>query len=198
MIDHLFGSKTRVNILRTFFRQPDKSFFVRELTRLLDVQLNAVRRELELLVKICLVKEIVKNDNTHSSEPGVGLRKYYMLDISSPIYPELQALMMKSQTVDENELMKELIENGGDFSLFLYSGRFTGDKKSPTDILLVGNLKERTIARIVSEYEKKSGFPVRYTTFTDNEFKERRQMMDKFLYSIFEGECVKMVNKLNV
>jgi hypothetical protein len=198
MIEQLFGSKTRANLLRTFFRQPEKSFFVRELSRVLEVQLNAVRRELELLVKLGLVKEMIKKEGVRSSEPGVGLRKYYALNPASTIYFELQALMTKGQVADEKELVKEIIDNGGEFSLFILTGRFTADKKAPVDMLLVGNLKERTVARLIAEYEKKTGFPIRFTTLTDGEFAERRQMMDKFLYSIFESECTKVVNKLNV
>ena len=33
---------------------------------------------------------------------------------------------------------------------------------------------------------------------TDQEFKDRRHVMDKFLYSLFEADNLKVINKLNV
>ena len=46
MIDALFGSKTRVKLLHLFLNNPGKSFYVREITRLIGEQINSVRREL--------------------------------------------------------------------------------------------------------------------------------------------------------
>jgi hypothetical protein len=45
MIEQLFGSKTRVKLLKLFFSNPNRSFYVREITRTIDEQINSVRRE---------------------------------------------------------------------------------------------------------------------------------------------------------
>ena len=59
MIDSLFGSKTRVKLLHLFLNNPEKSFYVREITRLIDEQINSVRRELANMVSV----GIVQSDN---------------------------------------------------------------------------------------------------------------------------------------
>lgn len=46
MVDQLFGSKTRVKLVRFFLDNQGQEFYVRELTRLLDEQINSIRREL--------------------------------------------------------------------------------------------------------------------------------------------------------
>ena len=56
MLEHIFGSKTRVNLLSTFYNNPDKQFFVRELTRIVKGQINSIRRELTNLKKIGLIE----------------------------------------------------------------------------------------------------------------------------------------------
>ena len=56
MLKTLFTSNARVKILKQFFLHPNEQFFVRELTRILDEQVNAVRRELDSLKKIGLLK----------------------------------------------------------------------------------------------------------------------------------------------
>src|SRR3989338_3567335 len=205
MIEHLFGSKTRAHLLRTFFRQPERAFYVRELTRLLDVQINAIRRELELLVGLGLIKEADGGQESFSGEEddaskeiGYGLRKYYILDQDAVLFAELRALLVKARLLDEQELTRELAGKGGSVDLLLLTGCFTADKRAPSDILLVGRLKERAIAGMMKKYERKFGFPIRYTTMSKKEFFERRQMMDGFLFSMFEADHVKVVNELGV
>ncbi len=188
MLEHLFGSKTRLKLLRTFFRDPAQSYYVRELTRLLDVQINAIRRELELLQMAGLVLEAEEKE----------MKKYYRLNTNSILYPELQALLLKAQVLGEQQFAKEVQEKVGKLSLFVLTGRFVNEKRSPSDLLLVGDVKEAAVERLVQKYEKEFGFEIRYTTMAEKEFVERRHIMDKFLYSLFEGEHLKVVNKLGV
>src|SRR5690606_39962734 len=55
MIDALFGSKTRVKLLNLFLSNPGKSFYVREITRLIDEQINSVRRELSNMLEVGVI-----------------------------------------------------------------------------------------------------------------------------------------------
>src|SRR6476660_2368986 len=55
MIEQLFGSKTRVKLLQLFYSNPNRSFFVREITRKIDEQINSVRRELSNLLSIGII-----------------------------------------------------------------------------------------------------------------------------------------------
>ncbi|EKD67137.1 MAG: hypothetical protein ACD_48C00582G0001, partial [uncultured bacterium] len=41
------------------------------------------------------------------------------------------------------------------------------------------------------------GFPIRYTILTEDELYERRHMMDKFIYSIFEAKHMRVVDELD-
>ncbi len=60
MIEQLFGSKTRVKLLQLFYKNPKRSFYVREITRKIDEQINSVRRELANLLSI----GIITSDNS--------------------------------------------------------------------------------------------------------------------------------------
>ena len=62
MIDALFGSKTRVKLLHLFLNNPNRAFYVREITRKIDEQINSVRRELSNLLSI----GIITSDNTNN------------------------------------------------------------------------------------------------------------------------------------
>jgi len=195
MLEQLFGSKTRFRILRAFFAHPERSYYVRELSRAIDTQLNAVRRELDLLINVGLLKE---GEGKDDYSQGASLRKYYVLDPQSLIYPEMQALISKLQILGQQELINEIKERGGNVKLLVITGQFTNDKEAPSDLLIVGKLKERAIAGLIARFEKDLGCEIRYTLMTEAEFKERRQMMDKFIFALFESNNVKVVNELKV
>jgi len=204
MLEHLFGSKTRLKLLKVFFRDPVKSYYVRELTRLLDAQINAVRRELGALLAAGLVREMegVGKSEVGAGSPrlqaGASLRKYYALNPESILYPELQALLIKAQALGEAQFADEIKAKGGDVRLLLLSGRFTGDRRALTDMLVVGRLNEAAVGRLVKKYEQEFGGDINYTLMTVTEFEDRRQVMDRFLFSLFEAKHLKVVDKLNV
>jgi DNA-binding transcriptional ArsR family regulator len=199
MLEHLFGSKTRLKLLKAFFREPDRSYYVRELTRLLDAQINAIRRELELLIAAGIVVELDSDfpkQVVDSSEAGSSLRKYYRLNKESILYSELQALLLKAQVIGEEQFFHDIQEKGGELKLLLLSGRFSGDKRSPTDLLIVGKIHERPLERLIASYEKEYGTEIRYTVMTEQEFYDRRHIMDKFIFSVFEAKHIIIVNDL--
>ncbi len=195
MLEQLFGSKTRVKLLKVFFYSPKKAFFVRELARQIDTQINAIRRELKILLEINLILEIdkVPEDN---KKAGATLRKYYKLNTGSLMYPEMHSLLMKDQVLGEQMFIEQIKEKGGQFELFILTGRFVGVDDAPSDMLMVGDLKERNIAKLIMQYEKEMGAEIRYTIMSKKEFKDRQNMMDKFLFSLFEGKNIRVVDKL--
>ncbi len=197
MLEHLFGSKTRVKLLRTFFLQPEKTYFVRELTRLLDVQINAVRRELELLITMGLIKETEAGPNKKQTT-GANLRKYYAIDINNPLYPELHALVTKSQMFGEEKFIDQLKNKAGDLKLLVLTGRFVRDAEAASDILLVGAINTHAVDKVIAEYEKEMQIPVRYTIMSESEFLDRRHVMDKFIFSLFGSNAMKVVNELDI
>lgn len=196
MLEHLFGSKTRLKLLKTFFGEVERSFYVRELTRILDVQINAVRRELKLLIQADIVREVEAPSDLKKSKAGATLRKYYIINPQSILYPELQALLIKGQAMGERKFIEELKSKGGNISLLLLTGKFTNDNDAPSDMLIVGALKERNIEKVIAGYEKEYNTEVRYTTMTEQEFFDRQHVMDKFLFSMFDGEYMLIVDNM--
>lgn len=80
----LFSSQARIKLLTAFLLHPEQEYFIRELTRLLDEQINSIRRELENLRKIGLVKARHKNR-----------KKYYHIDTEFIFYNELRSMFLK-------------------------------------------------------------------------------------------------------
>lgn len=197
MLEHIFGSKTRVKLLNIFFSSPERSFYVRELARAAETQLNAVRREIANLLLVGVIVPVPPGE-TVSDDFGTERSKYYKLDASSLIFPELKALLLKAKMLEEQEFIEEMKRKAGDVSFFLLTGVFTDAKDVGTDILLVGTVKPVVVAKIVKEFEKVMGSPLRYTVMESKEFVERREIGDKFLYNIFEAKHMVVVNKFAI
>lgn len=194
MIEQLFGSKTRYRLLELFFQDSQKPMYMREIARLLDTQLNAVRRELENLADMGLVKEVkINNDD---KPPSFGRQKYYMIQSDHLLFFELKSLLLKSQILKEREMVEKLKEKGGDLKLLILTGDFTDAKDAPTDILMVGEIKPVSLNKVIKEFEEKVRRPIRYTVMSEKEFRERKHIGDKFLYSIFESKHLPVLDEL--
>ena len=85
MIENLFGSKTRYKLLQLFLSNPNRSFYVREITRKIDEQINSVRRELANLLSI----GVIKSDSSSN-------RLYYEVNQDFAKYQELANLFSSS------------------------------------------------------------------------------------------------------
>src|SRR6185295_8438275 len=65
MFEQLFGSKTRVKLLQLFYTNPNRAFYVREITRKVDEQINSVRRELSNLLSIGIITSEANNNRLY-------------------------------------------------------------------------------------------------------------------------------------
>jgi hypothetical protein len=193
MLDKLFGSKTRVLLLRLFLNNPDKNFYVRELARNLDSHLNSIRRELDNLEEIGL---LISGDKPEAEEGenDATNRKYYRLNRVFPLVNDLQSLFIKSHMALENTLADKVAKLG-DVDLFLLTGVFTGRQESPCDILIVGTIPKPKIQRLIVKFEKEMSRSLNYTIMPAKEFHYRRSVADKFLLDILENKNLIFINR---
>ncbi|MEK7211641.1 MAG: hypothetical protein AAB731_03335 [Patescibacteria group bacterium] len=185
-LEQLFGSKSRAKLLRLFLANDgeDGRFYVRELARKLGLQLNSVRRELFNLESIgMLISEGISGEK----------RKFYRLNKDFVLYKELKMLFSKSEFFTENKFIKEIKESGK-INLLILTGGFVGVKDFPTDLLIVGKINRKILAKKISDFEKELGRGINYTFFSPQEYKYRKDLTDKFLYGILEGKKIMLIN----
>ncbi|MFA6132193.1 MAG: hypothetical protein WC702_04020 [Patescibacteria group bacterium] len=195
-IEQLFGSKTRARLLGLFLENPEQSYFVRELTRKISAQLNSVRRELQNLIEIGLV---IENHGAVAGRAKVlsERKKFYTANTNFLLFHDLRNLFRKIQILLKQNLVQE-IKTRGDVDLLIFTGRFVDNTNVQTDILIVGSIDQKTLQKVVSEFEAELGYEINYTLMPREEFNYRRQITDRFLFAILEGEKVVMVDKLHV
>ncbi|HQA64171.1 MAG TPA: hypothetical protein PK085_03665 [bacterium] len=188
MLERLFGSKTRVLLLRLFLNNPDDYFFVRELSRRLGAHLNSVRRELENLETIGIITSHTKKDLEKEVEKKLkDNKKYYKLNNNFVFVEELRALLIKAQLILEQSLIKK-VEALGSISFFLLSGVFVGRTDAPADLLIVGRVKRNRLLKLIKIFERELGQEIRYSVLTAKDFQYRRDVTDRFLYDLLDGK----------
>ncbi|MEK7183749.1 MAG: helix-turn-helix domain-containing protein [Patescibacteria group bacterium] len=207
-IEQLFGSRTRARLLGLFLENSERSFFVRELARRIDAQLNSVRRELKNLVDIGIVLEVDGEMTAPSNSPVAGgegegeedgskidNKRFYQANSDFPIFDDLRGVMKKVAVLMNHTLTQELAKHGK-LDLLVLTGSFTDVPSIPTDILVVGELKEEGIQRSIAEFEKEIGREVNYTYMPREEFEYRRDVGDRFLASILQGKRVVLTDSI--
>jgi len=195
MLEHLFGSKTRVRLLRLFLHHPEEAFFVRELARKTHFQMNAVRRELDNLVKFGALVESKQTGEKKEKGPS-SQRRYYRLNTDFVLYSELRALILKSQILLEQNFVKR-VQDMGAVKYLALTGRFVDMPELSTDLLVIGKVNRDRLERLIQDFERELGASVRFTVLTGSEFQYRKQVGDKFIYSILESKKVVVVDELD-
>lgn len=189
MIEQLFGSKTRVKLLQLFYSNPNRSFYVREITRKIDEQINSVRRELSNLLSI----GIISSDNNNN-------RLYYEVNQSYEYFQPLAAIFgnaTKTATakVPTGNAQAQDIKSLGNVELALYTGQFTRDETSGIDILIVGDINQTKLSKFIAQLEAQEGKELRFTVMAAGEFKYRRQVKDRFLSLVLSSKHQVLIDK---
>lgn len=183
-IEALFGSKTRVKLLNLFLNNPEKTFYVREITRLIDEQVNSVRRELKNLEDIKAVNSATEDRKLFY---GINQRfKYYI---------PLRAIFAGID-VDEESIIKEK-EQGWrydtsdidkDLGILIISGVLVKGSESNIDMILVGNNSKNQLSDWAKNIEKQEGRDLNYVILSMEEFYYRYTSSDVFINGIFQNE----------
>lgn len=188
MIDKLFGSKTRVKLLHLFMNHPGQSFYVREITRLIDEQINSVRRELSNMLEV----GVITSDNADN-------KLYYQVNQRYEFYTALRAIFAAEPiaaaqpvvTVNAdgvNEKYSGLISELPGLRVAVLSGVLVKGSSSSVDVLLVGSVPAAKVKAAISNIEKLEGREINYTVIPYEEFYYRLSVRDRFVTQILASK----------
>jgi DNA-binding transcriptional ArsR family regulator len=180
MLKELFISKVRVAIIKLFLAKPSDSFHVREISRRVGAEINAVRRELNRLEKIRFLK---KNPR--------GNRLYYSVRPDFVLLDELYGMVAKDVGLGRDILNEK--EELGKISFAVLAKPFVKgrvSKPSEVDLLLVGKVDAGKLERIIRREQERIGREINYTVLTPEEFGFRQRRKDTFLLSVLQQSWV--------
>ena len=129
-ISNALFSKVQQRVLALIFGQPDRSFYTSEIMRSVQSGTGAVERELSRLQRSGLV-----------SVERIGNQKHYRANQQSPIFAELQSLVIK--TVALTEPLRKSLEPCADKikTAFVYGSVAKGvdTARSDIDLMVIGD-----------------------------------------------------------
>ena len=129
-IPNALFSKVQQRVLALIFGHPERSFYTSEIVRNIHSGTGAVERELSRLQRSGLV-----------SVERIGNQKHYRANRRSPIFEELQSLVLK--TVALTEPLKKSLEPYSDKikTAFVFGSvaRGTDTAQSDIDLMVIGN-----------------------------------------------------------
>lgn len=193
MIDALFGSKTRVKLLHLFLNNPGKSFYVREITRMIDEQINSVRRELSNMLAVGIITSDTADNKLYYE---INQRYEYYVPFRSifadePIQP---AVATKSGSHSWRSLLTGL----PGIRLGLIAGVLVKDSASTVDVLLVGDIPATKLKNVMKQIEKSESRALNYSVMTYDEFYYRLSVRDKFITEITSSRYEVLVDSENI
>lgn len=185
MIDALFGSKTRVKLLHLFMNNTGQSFYVREITRKIDEQINSVRRELANMLNI----GVITSDN-------VDNKLYYQVNQRYEYFIPLKAIFSDDKSNLQNSIVtndkksddyKTKLQSINGVRIAIFSGILISNSAAPIDILLAGDISQSNIKWLISEIERNEGREICYSVISYDEFYYRLSIRDKFITEILNN-----------
>lgn len=186
-IEKLFGSKTRAKLLALFFQNPDKSYYVREITRVIEEQINSVRRELMNLDSIGILK-----NETYDN------KVYYSANRKHPFTRPLVELFAKK--IDSSR-ERDIRESGWEeyvkpvknyLAGLVVVNRLPGQQG--IDLLIIGDDKTKKLTRWAELVEKKQGKPINYVILSQDDFLYRKSVKDRFILEVMEMEIREIID----
>lgn len=198
MIDALFGSKTRVKLLHLFLNHPGQSFYVREITRIIDEQINSVRRELSNMLEV----GVITSDSADN-------KLYYQVNQRYEYYSALRAIFAnepidatKPSSVTEKDAVNEqylsAVSGLSSLRVAILAGVLVKGSTSPVDVLMVGSVSATKAKSAMAIIERLEGREINYSVVPYEEFYYRLSVRDRFLMQILNTKHTVAIDKDNV
>ncbi len=183
-ISDIITSKVRIKIIELFFSNLKEMYHVRGIVRGIDEEINAVRRELEKLEKVGLLKKESR-----------GNRVYYWLRDDHPFFGDL--LSMVAKTTGLGAALISARNKIGKLAYIMFSGGFVRrvaqKHDDEVDILVVGEVVLPELAALIRAEESKRGKEINYTVMSREELDFRKKRRDPFLSGILAKNRVMII-----
>ncbi|MGE4444204.1 MAG: hypothetical protein AB7E37_04395 [Candidatus Altimarinota bacterium] len=175
----LFGSKTRTKLLEKFFLEYESGnndgFHMRALSRDLDEQINSIKRELDSLEELNILKSREESK-----------KKFFFLNKNFILLEEFKSIFLK--TYNPYESIKKFFKTQDFLDLVIINEelakRLVGNTNNIVDIFLIGEMDKIAF----NEFLAKTFFnrKIKYAIITKDDFQKRLEYNDKLIFNIMK------------
>lgn len=177
MLERLFTSRVRIDLIAHFVLHPEGRYHVRGLEKILDAQYSAIWRELENLEKAGVIQ----------SEEDSG-RRVFRLNPDYPLNDELRGMILK--TVGAGDQIRKALDGlDGIHAAFIYGSYADGqaDAYSDIDLMIIGETNLENLSPAISALEADLGRSVNIITYAHKEWRSKLAAGDPFATDVLQG-----------
>jgi predicted nucleotidyltransferase len=167
-------TKKQVQILEIFFNNPEKSFYLRQLARMLRVEPGVFQKDINKLVKNALL----------TSEFQANSR-FFKLNKNYPLYQEIKNVFFK--TVGAEGRLKRLFSQLKKIEFAFIFGSYAEGKEdslSDIDIMIIGNINEKDFISELIKIEEQLDREINYHIYTKQDLQKKIKDKNSFIKNI--------------
>jgi len=182
MLKALITSKVKRKLLALFFANPEDEFYIRQLSRKLDEETNAIRRELLMLENAGILISRAE-----------GNLKLYKVNRNSPVFNELKGIILKTEGL--GTILRQELKDKGILFAFIYGSYAEGRERkgSDIDLMVIGDVPVDKFNRIISELERKIGRDINYLIYPEKEF--IKKLSSGFIRDVVNGKKIMIIGE---
>ncbi len=171
MLAYIITSKTRREILTLFFHHPSDSYYLRDIVRRVDEEVNAVKRELDILVD----GKVLTNERRLN-------KVFFKLNPHYIYYDEFMRLFAKTSILAQQ--LSEHMTKLGKVKYLALSLKYSKRQEVRSDelyLLAVGTIVVPELEQIISYAQQDFGREINYSVMTEDELTFRKRNNDPFI-----------------
>jgi predicted nucleotidyltransferase len=179
-----FFSKTRQSVLSVLYTHVDEAFYLRQLSRMANIKMGALQRELKQLTEAGIIKRAAR-----------GHQVYYQANKDCPIFDELKSIVIKTVGIGD-VLRKALTPLADRISVAFIYGSFAEGKEreaSDVDVLIIGDVAFTLTVQAFQEAQNVIGREINPTVYPVQEIRSKIAENKHFLKSVLNGPMIFLI-----
>ena len=189
MIESLYISKSRIRreLLALFYTNPSQTYYLRELSRLLECSVGSLRRE---LLKF-------QEDGLFLTERRGNL-VFYSLNTSHPLYGEMKGIVAK--TVGVVGSLKQALKSVPCVQVAFIYGSFASNRENPTsdiDVFIIGDGSLMELSKVLRGVQKRLMREINPTLYARDEYLKRKAEGGGFIEDILTKPKIMLIGTMN-
>lgn len=176
-------TKNRAALLRLFYTNPDQSFYMQEIGRILGKKPGYFQRTLNKMVE----------EQILVSEPKANVR-YFKANKDYALYEELKSIVFK--TVGVLGSLREIFQSVGGVAYCFIYGSFARNEEisiSDIDLVIVGDVDEDVIIKKLDRLEQVMKREINYKLYTPGEFRRALKNEQPFISEIVRDKKIMVI-----
>jgi len=176
MLDDIIPSKTRRKVLALFFGNSTEAFHLRRVSREVSEEVNAVKRELDILEK---AKVLLKEKRLNKS--------IYVLNTRYILHDEFMRIFCKDSPLARHiQAHKAALGKVKFIAMSLKLMKKVAISDSEVYVIFVGTIASKEVQKIIHDVEKDYPFEINYTVMTAEELTFRKRQNDPFIWAFLK------------